>query len=85
MELIIDRTCREGKHGSERVVFFQHQGPKVPDRIPNQPSHHGRLLEDHRQRQGDLPKWKNPSGHEENSGVLQGEGSQGREDELGDA
>lgn len=45
---------REGENGRKRVVFLQPSGSEIPDRRENKPSDKHRLLEDDRERQGDL-------------------------------
>lgn len=66
------------------MVLLQLERSKVSDWPADQPGDGVRLLEDHRQRQGDLPLWS-VGWDEEDPCVLQGESSQGGEDQLGDA
>ena len=68
--------CRESFHGGERMVLFQPERPKISDRPSNQPSHRSRILENNRERQGDLSR-RRDSRHEENPSILQRESSEG--------
>ena len=68
------------------MVFLQLEGQKVPDWAANKPRYRSWILEDDRERQGDI-SWQfiGVGWDEENSGVLHGKSSQGRENQLGDA
>ena len=53
------------------MVLLQPQGPEIPDRGANEPSHEHGVLEDHRERQGDLQQCDIGVGwDEEDFGVL---------------
>jgi len=73
-EVQLGRTWRGG---AEPVVLLQPQRQEIPDRHPDQPGHRCRVLEGHRQRQAHLCQQAAAAGgHEEDAGVLQGQGSQ---------
>jgi len=67
------------------VVLLLPQGSQVSDGHADQPRHRDRLLEGHRQGQGDLQGPPRPRGHEEDARLLHGEGPQGWQDRLGHA
>lgn len=77
---------REGENGGKRVVFFQPPGSKIPNGCKNKPSNEHWLLEDDRERQGDLQQCHIGVGwDEEDLSFLQRESSQRRENQLGHA
>lgn len=55
-EVLVTRhgVIRESEDGRKGVVLLHLARPQVPDRRPHQSSHGSRVLEDHREGQGDL-------------------------------
>lgn len=75
---------RGGVGGRKGVVLLQPEGPKIRDGAAYEPSHGFGVLEGHGEGQGGGAK-RGTCGDEEDTGVLPGEGTQGKEDRVGDA
>ena len=77
---------RKGKDGREGVVLLQPPRPEVSDRPPNEPGHGSWILEGDWKGQRDL-QFEDvfTCGDEEDAGFLQGESSEGGEEQLGHA